>query len=52
MPTINKQFTLEVTPERFLEACSPEELIELEMLLSSNRFQHEIRVHKSQLKLL
>lgn len=46
MPKVQKIFTLEVTPTKFLEACSGEELIELEMLLSSKRFQTIIDVHK------
>ena len=39
MPTIQRIFTLEVTPERFLDACSQEELIELELLLGSERYR-------------
>jgi hypothetical protein len=43
MPKIEKVFYLEVTPERFLECCSREELIEIDLLLSSSRFQSKIR---------
>ncbi|MCI2229562.1 hypothetical protein MC378_10320 [Polaribacter sp. MSW13] len=46
MPKIEKVFTLDVTPTKFLEACSGEELIELELLLSSKRFQTRIDVHR------
>ena len=42
MPTIQKIFTLEVSPEKFLDNCSPEELIELELLLSSDRYQDKM----------
>lgn len=42
MPKIEKVFSLEITPERFLIACSPEELMEIDMLLSSPRFQHKM----------
>lgn len=35
---------LEVTPERFLEACSREELIETQLLLDSQRFQIKMSV--------
>ncbi len=33
MPVLNKQFTLQVTVEQFLRACSNIELQELELLL-------------------
>jgi len=33
MPKIDKIFTLDITPERFLEACSYEELVEVSLLL-------------------
>lgn len=46
MPKIQKIFILDVNPEKFLEACSGEELMELELLLSSQRFQTRIDVHK------
>ncbi len=38
MPKITKQFELDVTPERFLNACSPEELIEVELLITRPMF--------------
>ena len=34
MPTLNKVYTLTITPEQFIEACSDVELQELEMLLN------------------
>lgn len=46
MPKVEKVFILEVSPTKFLEACSGEELIELEMLLNSSRFQTRINVHR------
>lgn len=52
MPTISKQFTLEVTPERFLSACSPEELIEVELLITSPRFVNKMKEHISKSKKL
>ena len=52
MPQIQKVFHLDVTPERFLDACSVEELIEVQLLLSSPRYQHQINQEKNQLKLL
>jgi hypothetical protein len=42
MPTLNKQFTLEITPEQFLNNCSVSELIETQLLLSSARYQNKI----------
>jgi hypothetical protein len=35
MPTLNKLFTLTVTPEQFLEACSISELHEIELNIES-----------------
>ncbi len=43
MPEITKVFTIQVTPERFLEACSDNELKELDLLLASERYQRRIR---------
>jgi hypothetical protein len=43
MPTIQKIFTIEVTPEKFLEYCSQTELMEVDMLLNSERFQRRIK---------
>lgn len=43
MPQISKAFYLEVTPERFLECCSQSELMEVDLLLNSERFQQRMR---------
>jgi predicted RNA-binding protein associated with RNAse of E/G family len=45
MPRIDKIFTLEITPEQFLKACSAAELIELDLLLQSPRFQRKMINH-------
>ncbi|WP_417289634.1 hypothetical protein [Corallibacter sp.] len=45
MPKIIKQFELDVTPERFLNACTPEELIEVEMIITSARFVNKMQEH-------
>lgn len=42
MPKIQKVFTLEITPEQFLNACSSEELQELDLLLSSPRYRQKM----------
>jgi len=42
MPKIQKIFELDVTPEKFLDACSSDELIELELLLGSSKYQKKI----------
>ncbi|WP_417365602.1 hypothetical protein [Flavobacterium beibuense] len=39
MTKIQKAFTLEITPEQFLNSCSPGELMELEVLILSPRYQ-------------
>lgn len=46
MPKIIKQFDLDVTPERFLNACSPQELIEVELLITSPRFVQKMKDHQ------
>ena len=50
MPKITKQFELDVTPERFLSACSAEELIEVELLITSPRFVAKMNAHHQQQK--
>ena len=52
MPKIQKVFKLEVTPEKFLDACSAEELIEVEMLIQTRRYQAAMDLHRNQTKLL
>ena len=42
MPKITKQFELDVTPERFLNACTAQELLEVELLITSPRFVHKM----------
>lgn len=44
MPKLNKSFHLEITIEQFLEACSPLELQELDLLIQSPRYQNKIKV--------
>lgn len=39
MPQLNQLLTIDITPEKFLRNCSREELIELDLLLSSNHYQ-------------
>jgi len=43
MPQVTKVFTIEMTPERFIDSCSDEELKELEILLQSPRFQNGLK---------
>ncbi len=42
MPRIQKSYTLEVTVEQFLNACSDLELQELELLLYSPQYQQRM----------
>jgi len=49
MPTLNKVFTLTITPEQFLENCSDLELKELDLLIQSERYQSRIRIPLSNL---
>ena len=39
MPKLTKQFTLDITVQRFLNACSDDEIYELWLLLSSPKYQ-------------
>ena len=43
MPAITKVFQVDITPERFLDACSDEELKEIDLLIQSERFQNRIK---------
>lgn len=47
MPTISKVLLLDVTPEKYLNACSPEEIIETWLLINSERFQSIINTHEN-----
>ena len=42
MPILNKNYTLEITPEQFLNACSRNELIETGLLLDSPGIQRKV----------
>jgi hypothetical protein len=42
MPKLSKSFHLEITVEQFLNACSASELKELDLLLSSPRYQYKM----------
>ena len=43
MPEVTKVFTIDITPERFIDACSDSELKELDILLQSPRFQQRLK---------
>ncbi|MET3035850.1 hypothetical protein ABXT08_07105 [Chryseobacterium sp. NRRL B-14859] len=38
MPKLQKIFTLEISPEQFLNNCSPSELKEIDLLIQSNHY--------------
>lgn len=44
MPKHTQVITIDITPERFLENCSDDELKELDLLLQSDRYQ--LRINK------
>lgn len=46
MPRIDKVLSLDITPEQFLNACSADELKELDLLLSSPRYQQKMNPPK------
>jgi hypothetical protein len=43
MPEINKPIVIKITAEQFLDACSVAELIELDLILYSPRYQDKIK---------
>ena len=43
MPEIIKVMYVDITPERFLDACSDEELKEIDLLIQTERFQNRIK---------
>lgn len=49
MPKIDKIFSLEITPEQFLNNCSDLELQELDILIQNPRFANRIN-SKDQIK--
>ncbi len=42
MPKINQVNGIDITREKFLEACNSTELKELELLITSNRYQKQM----------
>lgn len=44
MPRVSCTQMIDISPERFLEACSVEELQEVLLLINSERFVNKIRV--------
>ena len=42
MPVIKQYHEINVSPNKFLENCSPEELYETMLLLESPRYQNQI----------
>jgi hypothetical protein len=50
MPTINQIIYLDVTPERFLNACCPSEILETALLLNTQRFQQIIKEYEDECK--
>ena len=46
MPKLEKIFTLEITPEQFLNNCSQDELKEIDLLIQSNFYQKRINAAK------
>lgn len=43
MPKLNRIYTLEITPEQFLNNCSPVDLQEISLLLSNNFYQSRLQ---------
>jgi len=43
MPSIDRIFTLTITAEQFLNACSPDELKEIDLLIQSPRFINKMK---------
>lgn len=48
MPKVDKILTIEITPERFLIACSPTELAEIDILIQTKYFQDKINGRNNQ----
>ena len=48
MPKLQHVIEINISPEKFLDNCSPEELIELEILISSPRYQVKKWDHQQQ----
>ncbi len=44
MPVINQTNQIDITPEKFLDACSDSELMEVDILIQSNRFVQRLNV--------
>ena len=42
MPKISQTNEIDISPEKYLKACSPTELMEVELLIMSPRFQTQM----------
>jgi hypothetical protein len=47
MPKIQQLNLIEIDPKKFLDACSPQELIEVDILLSSSYYQSKMNQENS-----
>ena len=50
MPKITQTYDLEINPERFLNACSPAELFDIDRLIQTPRFQNKISAMMGDIK--
>ena len=46
MPEIQKVFHLSISPERFLDACSPTELQEIDLLIQAPRYRNQMKMEE------
>jgi len=50
MPEIQKEIYIKVTPEQFLQACSDNELREVDLLIQSPRFAKRLDNNLTEIK--
>ena len=44
MPTVSQNTSVTITPQRFIDSCSDQELLELDLLMNSHQVRNRIRV--------
>lgn len=48
MPTIYGAYQIDISPDKYLDKCSPEELMEIDLLLSTSKYQDRMNIQDAE----
>ena len=48
MPTIYGAYQIDIYPDKYLDKCSPEELMEIDLLLSTPKYQDRMKIQNAE----